>query len=368
MPFSRPDLTEIKDRIEADLAAEVDNSNTFLRRSVFKILAKILAGVAYLIYEFLQYIKDQIFITTADAENLQIHGAEYGISKDFGTKSSGSLSITGTNGSIVSAGAQLQSSTGNLYNVTANATIATGSATLTIQADEAGIDYNEETGAVFTFTSIISGVNSRATVLSPGITGGVDEETDEEYRDRILLRKRRPPHGGAEFDYITWAYEYSSTVTRAWTVPEYYGIGTIGLAFVKDEDESSIFPTPTERTAMRNYVIAHTDSVTGQTVGIPVTAEPGFFVIDLQPKPINLTIQLYPNNTSVQTTARAAIESLFLTDAGPGKTIYLSRLYEAMGSAVGEEHSKITYPTSDIGAGTNELQVLGTITWSNYSG
>lgn len=368
MPFSKPDLVTIKNRIESDISSEISSPTTFLRRSVFKIIAKVLAGAIYLVYDFINYIKEQIFITTADGESLQIHGAEYGISKNFGTKAIGSGTASGTVGKIISAGSVIQSSIGNLYNITTSATIgAGGTTTITFQADKSGTAYNEDTNATLTFIQPLDGINTSVTVLTPGITGGVDEETNDAYRARILTRKRQPPHGGAEFDYVTWALEYSSSITRAWAISEYYGIGTIGLAFVKDND-NPIFPTDAEKAAVRSHIVQHTDEITGKNIGIPVTANPGFIMIDASAETINFTIQIYPNTSAIQTAVRTKLSDLILDQGGPGKTIYFSKIGEAISLATGEDRHKILFPTDDVTTATNKIHVLGDISFSAYNG
>lgn len=367
MPFTKQSLVTIKDRIESDIKAEINSPTTFLRRSVFKIISKVLAGAIYLVYDYISYVKDQIFITTSDDENLQLHGSEYGISKNFGTKASGSCTIGGTNGTVIASGTELKSSSGNIYVTTSAATIASGAATLSFQAQYAGTDYNESGGIKLTFSSPIIGVSTSATVTSAGITSGVDEESNDSFRNRILTRKRVPPHGGAEFDYVSWALDYSSSVTRAWCIPEYYGIGTVGVGYVMDND-SPIFPDETERAALRTWMLSHTDDITGKTVGVPVTAEPGFVIIPLLAETLNFTIEIYPNTSDVQTAVTTRLEDLIKNDGGPGETIYLSRCYEAISLSTGELYCKINYPTSDIGAATNRVHVLGTITFEEYVG
>lgn len=47
MPFERPTLQQIVDRIEGDIKTRVDNASSFLRRSVFKVLARAYAAVVY---------------------------------------------------------------------------------------------------------------------------------------------------------------------------------------------------------------------------------------------------------------------------------------------------------------------------------
>jgi uncharacterized phage protein gp47/JayE len=209
------------------------------------------------------------------------------------------------------------------------------------------------------------GVDSAVTVDSDAITGGADEEEDDDYRARILARKRQAPHGGAEFDYTNWALEVSG-VTRAWTIPLYQGAGTLALLFVRDDDSGSIFPDAAEIATVRAYLISHEDPQTGLDVGMPVTAEPGLFVLAPTPKTINFDIDLDPNTAAVQAAVTAELEDLFTRDAGPGETIPLSNISEAISLATGEVKHRLNSPATDVGASTSELQVLGTITFNNY--
>ena len=365
MPFLRPTLQQIIDRIVSDLNTQVANAYTFLRRSVFMILSRVYGMALHLVYGFLDYMKKQLFVSQADAEYLDVHGTEYGIPRKIGVKATGSGTATGTNGIIIPAETKLAADDGSIYITTADATIVGGSATLNFIAEDYGDDYNEAAGTGLSFVSPISGVSSVVTVDSFGIIGGVDAELDEDYRSRLLLRKRQPPHGGAEFDYVSWALEVSGT-TRAWCIPFYNGPGTVGLAFVKD-NETDIIPTSTDRLTMYNYIISHLDPDTNTTIGIPVTAQAGFVVVPLLAKTINMTIQLYPNTSVIRASAIDRIQDLFKTRGGPGEIISLSQIYEAISSAVGEVRSKITFPYDDISAAVNEVHVLGDITFEDYA-
>jgi len=366
LPYNRPSLTEIINRIENDFVFRVDNSQTFLQKSVFKIFSRVYGGSNHLLYDYIEFVKDQLFISSADRETLEKHGAEYGIFAGNGEKATGQVIATGTNGVIIPIDTELESSTGNKYKVLFTATIVAGNATINIEAKETGTIFDELTGVILTFISPIPGVNSTVTVIGTGIEGGVDADTDEQFRTKILNRKRFPPHGGTAIDYENWAIQYSGNITRAWAIPEYQGIGTIGLAFVKDNDPTSIFPTEAERTAVRNFLISHLDNSIGKYVGIPVTAEPGFFVIELQPYSVDLTIQLYPNNSTVRATVTTKINEVIKNESAPGGTIVLSKFYEAITSAAGEEKCRIIYPINDISVSTQQLQIPGTITFQDY--
>jgi uncharacterized phage protein gp47/JayE len=315
-------------------------------------------------------MREQIFALTADTENLENHGNEFGIIRKEGAKSTGQVTITGTVGQTIPALTQLQSSSGNIYLTDDAYTIGgAGSVTANITAQDYGDDYDEDGGITLNFISPISGINTNCTVSSAGITGGTDEEDDENYRERILLRKRRTPHGGASFDYEAWMLEVSG-VTRAWSIPQYYGDGTIGCAFVYDIEEngekSIIIPNSTQREAVRQYILTHINPSTNTTVGAPVTAEHGIIMIELRARAINFNIQIYPNTADVQASARSRLQDLIDTYGGPEQNVALSQMTEAIGSAVGEIRHRIISPTDDEVAASNEVHTLGEVTFLAY--
>ena len=366
MSFSRPSLTEIVNRRISDLNSKVDDSATFLRRSVFIILSKMCAGGDHNLYGFLQDAKNQLFISSADDEFLALHGNEFSKPRKTGDKATGSGTVTGTNGEVIEAGTSIQSATGNIYTIDSDVTISGGVATVNFTANEVGDDYNEDGGTELTFISPLPNVNTTIIVDSNGITDGIDQETIEQYRSRLLLRKRQPPHGGTKNDYENWALEVSG-VTRAWYIEQYMGMGTGGLAFARDNDEGTIIPNATQRDEVYNYILEHTNPVTQLTEGIPVTAKTGFFMIPCTAKTVNFNISIYPNTATVQASIQTRIRDLFKSAGGAGQTISLSEMYEAIASAIGEVRSKINSPEDDVAAATNQIHVPGDFTFEDYS-
>lgn len=368
MPFTRPTLQDLVDRIEADIEARVTGVNTpLLRRSVLRVLARVVAGAIYLLYGFLSWIKDQMFASTADTDNLEIIGAEYGVTRKAATFSIGQVDLVGcTAATVIPAGSELEAPDGQVYTVDESVTVdGAGEATIDVTAKVAGSDGDQAAGETLTFVTPIAGIASSGTVTDDLITDGLDEESDDDYRDRILERKRQPPHGGAEFDYENWMKEVSG-VTRAWLIPQYNGIGTVGLAFVRDDDPASIIPTTAQKEAVKEYILYHIDPTTGQEVGAPVTAEEGIFMLSLSEDSINFDIDIYPNTSTVQAAITSQLEDLIIQEGGPGETIYENEQIAAVNAAGGIIAFRINTPSGDIASATNEVPILGTITFGDY--
>lgn len=360
MPFERPTLATIVSRIIADMKARITGASTFLRNSVLQIIGTVFGGSTHLLYDYLEYMKNQLFVSTADTRYLETQGAEYGIFRSYGAKTVGTVTATGIDGTIIAEGTRLQSTLAITYVSTAAATINGGVASIAVKAEAVGAAGNQESGATLTFISPIPGVNSTVYVDSGGLINGEDEETDDQLRDKVLTRKRQPPSGGTESDYVAWAKEVSG-VTRAWSFPQLYGAGTIGVAFVRDDDDS-IIPSEAERAVVRDYIVGHLDPLTGKTIGCPVTAEPGLFIVAVEPLAVNFSIKVSPYNATVVTSMQARLADLILERGGPGEEISISQIYEAITAATGEIKSLVITPAADVVAAYNQVHVLGDIT------
>jgi uncharacterized phage protein gp47/JayE len=370
MPYDRPTITELVDRISGDLQTRITGATTLLRNSVIKVVAKVWGGVTHLLYGYLDYIYKQCFILTADEYGLVQHGSEYGIDREAATKATGNADGTGTNGTVIPVGTEFQSSDGQVYVSGTKDTIAGGVFTVDLTANAYGAAGNQDAATVLNFVSPISGADATVIVDSSALEGGADEEDVEDWREKLLTRKRKPPHGGAEHDYETWAKEVDG-VTRAWSFPKYFGAGTIGLAFARDEDASPL-PSNTEMATVYDYVVSHTDPATGKIVGVPVTAEPGFFVVgynDSQTyttKSIDFDLDIYPETAAVKAALEEKLQDAIEAFGGPGETIYISDLYFVLGDAAGLERLRIDAPAADVVATQQELPIVGTVTYDGY--
>ena len=366
MPFNRPTLQQLVTRITTDFSSRIIGATSFLRRSTIKIMGIVYAGAVYLVYGYLEYQSLQLFITDMDDENLVKAGAEYGVNQTPTAKSTGTGLATGTVGKIITEDSEIQSDAGLKYIIDADYTIpASGEVDISFIAEEAGANYNDDAGIELTFVSPIPGVDTIIIVDTAGVINGLDIEDLDLYRARVLTRKRKPPHGGASFDYVEWVKEVAGN-TRAWAFKQYNGKGTVGVAFVRDND-TPIIPDSTERATTREYIVSHTDSITGETVGCPVGAEPGLFMIALSLKAIDFNIAITPNTAAIQAAGEQKLRDLFLASGGPGVTISKSQFTTAIGAIQNESAHEIA-DNKNISSATNEVPVLGTVTWSTYNG
>ncbi len=347
MPFARPTLPILRDRIIADIEARLPGAQARLAFSNLGVLALVEAGAVHGLYGFLDYLSKQLFIQTSEAEFLEMQAAQWKLTRVPAAAASGPITLTGTNGVTVPTGTLFQRSDGVQYVTIADATIASGTATANVVASVGSAASNTLAGITLNIVSPIAGINSAATVASGGLVSGADIETDEALRARLLFRIQTPPQGGALADYVAWALEVPG-VTRVW--PTSIGDGTVSVRFVRDNDVS-IIPDAGEVAAVQAYL----------DIKRPVTAQ--VIAIAPTPKPINFTISVTPNTAAVKAAVTAELTDLLNREGSPGNTILLSHIRAAISLATGETDYTLTLPSANVGNAANDIATMGTITW-----
>jgi uncharacterized phage protein gp47/JayE len=352
MAFTRPTLEELNTRMQADIESRLTDGNKLLRRSVLKIIATVFAAAVHLLYGFLNWVYKQSFPDTAEGENLERWANIWGITRIPAEFSQGNVTFTGDNGTDIPASTEIQLSNGTVYTTDALGTIAAGTVTIAVTASVAGPDSDAEAATAISLSSPISGVTSQGVVATGGLTGGLVEESDEDLLTRLLARIQNAPHGGNEADYVAWAKEVAG-VTRAWVLPAYLGLGTVGVTFVRDNDTGSIIPSAGEVSDVQDYI----DDPSRR----PVTADVTVFAPTAVP--LNFTINVTPGTAAVKAAVEAELEDLILREAEPGGTILLTHIEEAISLAAGETDHILTVPSGDVTVTSTQLSTMGVITW-----
>ncbi len=353
MPFNRPSLPDLIARIQADIEARIAGAAPSLRRSVLGVIARALAGVTHGLHGHLDWVSRQILPDTAEHDYLIRHAAWRGITPLPAAAAVGQAQALGVDGSVIPVGTLYLRADGLRYLTTSEATVAGGSATLTLQAETAGQASNTGPGLSLTAVSAVPGVQSRVTLIGDGLTGGADAEETEALRARLRQRVQSPARGGHDDDYVAWALEVPG-VTRAWAYRLWTGAGTVGIFVMRDLDDSPI-PDSAEVAAVQAHIDTLRPATAAPTVYAPIAA------------PVDMTIQLEPNTTAVQSAVLAELADLLARDAEPedgtgSGTIPLSRIREAISSADGESDHAVSLST-DVTVAKGEIATLGTVTW-----
>jgi len=352
MPYNRPTLPDLIDAAETDIEARLPGADARLRNSNLNVLARVEAAGLDGLYDFVNWTSKQILPDTAEAEILDRHASIWGIARTPAAFAQGNVTITGTSGTVVPAGTRLRRSDNVTYATDAEATLASGTATVAITAETAAAAGNASAAAAVSLVSPIAGITTQAAVASGGLTGGADAETDAALRTRVLARIQQPPHGGAGFDYVKWALAFPG-VTRAWVYAQESGIGTVTVRFMMDDTYSNGIPQSADVTALQAYLDALRPVTADLTVVAPVAV------------PLNIVaLTISPSSSTVQAAIEAEIADLIRREAEPGATILISHLREAISVAAGETDHALTNPSANITHSTGEIATVGTFPWS----
>lgn len=355
MPFARPTLAALVTRITGDFRGRLEILGPLLRRAMADILGTVWGGTVHELYGYLDWLAKQLFATTSEAAALLVEALMYGYSLLPATFASGTATVTGVNGTPIPMDTILRLDSTTSYRVTVGQVIAGGTATLPITAVLAGSAANVPINTELTFESPIGGVSSTATIAAD-ITNGTNQEDIEDFRVRFLERKRKPPTGGSDQDYVKWA-KLVNGVTRVWVYRHENGLGTVVVRFVRDNDGTgaAIFPDAGEVAAVQASLAANR----------PITDEPTAVA------PTNLvqafTIHLVPDNADTRAAVTAELTDL-LARGQPGNAagtvkLLLSAIRTAVGTAAGVTDYTVTVPAADVVPALGQLPTLGVITW-----
>lgn len=351
MAFNRRSKEQIYKDVRSDIQGELPASSPWLRRNLFGIIAKAMAGVAHGLYGALDQLAKNLLPTTKVESILAIWCYIFGVDRLAATKATGPISVTGVDASVIPSGTIYQIG-GVRYVVDADITIAAGVGAGTVTADEAGAGSNIDAGATLTLVAPVAGVDNSATVTA-NLGGGADIESVDAWRDRLLFRIQNPPQGGSKSDYIRWAKAAHPAVSDVWVYPHEAGFGTITIRFMSYGSTANGIPDPAVVTAVASYI---------ETVR-PVQAKQ-IYVFAPVAKVLDWDIALQPNTVQVQTAVKAELDDMVLRDAVPGGQILLSRMNEAVSLAEGEEDHALNSPSENFTCAPNEIAVPGIAVWS----
>lgn len=340
MPWERPTLKQLYERISQDFSGRLLDGAALPQRSVLAVMAKVWAGAAHTMHGFLEWLYKQVFVDTAEGAHLARWAAAWGLSRKVASKATGRAIFSGTVGARIPQGTIcLHKNSGQKFAVQENVEFTSASAVLALVALEAGIACNLPVSAPLSLTSPIAGVQSTGAVHTEGISGGYDEEADACLLTRLLSRLRQPPRGGAKHDYEAWALEVPG-VTRAWCYPLGMGIGTVSLTFVTDNaPQESGGAIPTEEMVRR--VQEHIEPLRPASVVDFVVFAPDALELAIR-------LSITQDTPEVREAVRGELFDLISRVGRPDTTILISHIHEAISLAHGEFDHVLYEPKANV--------------------
>lgn len=213
--FKKKTLKEIQADIINEYTTRLrklrNNDTPLLSVAVLRSLAWAVAGIAYLMGDYLTWVYMQILPQYCSLPILKLWGALLGLDYKTGTSTVLQIEIKDVS-ALISAGTLWKSlKNGIVYKSLSSVTPVNGIAILSVQAMVAGPVGNLEPDEILDITNPFDGIPDKAVVKSVLVTGSNDEET-EVYRKRVLIRFKQKPQGGSFVDYFLWATGVSGIV------------------------------------------------------------------------------------------------------------------------------------------------------------
>lgn len=352
MSWTRPTRDELDTEIQADLATSVTGAAPWIPRSLLRGIAGITAGVADILHAILQYIVRQNFVYSCDDAYVPRHAAEFKVDRLEETAWEGEILITGTAGTALTAGTVFVREDGWRYELDAGVTIGGGGTIAgTATALDLGADGNIASGTL-ALGSPITGVDT--VEVTAQTNAGTDQESIADWRSRVQARKRNPPQGGAEDDYVQWARAVSG-VAGVWVVSS---LQYVYVFFVVDGTGSGIIPDAGDIASVQSAIEAADAS--GLTTKRPVTA----VAVASAPSAVNVDAELSisPDTTALRDAVEAELEALMLRRAGAN--VRLSDFWTAIGSVPGLDEFELTSPAAAVTVTDGETAVLNSVAFT----
>ena len=180
--------------------------------------APVATEVDLLTDEVLPAAMDAIMVDTATGSDLDRVALAYGVFRKDAVAATGEVVFQGIAGTEIAQFVPVSTSGGRIFLTDATSIISSsGSVTVPIVAVQPGAVGNVAAGSIVMIPIALAGVESVSNLAAT--QGGSDEEDDDSFRQRLLMRIQLPSASGCEADYVRWARD----------VPGVEGARCIGL-------------------------------------------------------------------------------------------------------------------------------------------
>jgi len=358
MPYTKPTLTEIFNRVRNDIYTNLGLTVQYLRKGFIFALSWTLSGLFNGIYGYLDWILDQLFPDTADTDFVNRWASIKNLTPIEAQKSTGIVEVTGIIASNVAVDTEIIRNDGARFKITTAAILTSSPQDYPVISIDAGVDTVTAAATVMTFVSVPVGIDASVTVEAAGIAGGRDDETTEELRARILSSFRAPPRGGSNYDHETWANE-ALDVTNTWihtwdpsVNPYALQKAQVKMYFAMFDTYADGVPLAGDVTILQDYIDARKPAGEHFTATAPVA------------DPVAFTISITPDTANNRTLVTAQLSDLIKRKTQENGTLYLSDIYEAIGRTANLTDWTLTTPSANVVTALGDMHTLGTITFT----
>lgn len=355
MAWTVPSLADLRAQVRDYVRARLPGADAAVPNSPLRVISDNQAAMTALTLDFLAWVARQIMPDTAETEWLDRHGDIWIGGRLDAAYAAGTVEFTGVEGTVIPSGTALSAS-GAQWQTTADVTLGVAATSGTVEALTPGSAGNRDAGASLSLVAAISGVDPAATVVE--LTGGIEVESDDHLRARVLDRIRKPPMGGDADDYVAWAQAtptLGAAITRVWPAPNEMGPGSLTLRFMMDEYRVAFggFPQGADLDTVRAYVDTKR----------PVTVR-DFYVLAPLPHYLSIAISnLSPDTSGMRAAIIASLESMVKDRAAPGQTIYRVWVDEAIMATPGVDRCTVAFADTPM-TSAGHIAVIGSVTFA----
>lgn len=367
MTFARPTTKQLRERIGALMRTRFPGADVNLRQSPARALVELIAASTDEDLSFLDWMVSQLFPFSADTPYLERWAAAKGLARKASATGGGIVTLAGTAGYVAPAGAQLQTKSGILVQLSIAAELDGGGAVVAAATAVAGgAAGNLIAGTTLTFVETPPGFADSA-VVTTAFAGGAAAESDAELRVRTLRAFAQPSFGGNRNDWENAVLQVPG-VTRVFSAAATPTPGSVTLYPLLDALHENGIPEGTD---------AYFRPTTGIGAGAgdqllvlqsilplrPICAS--VFVTALVATPIAVHISdLTPDTATVRAAIAAEYTRMLFRRAIPGGAISRSWIAEAVARAAGEDSHDLDLPAGEaVAIAPGHIAVPGAITY-----
>lgn len=228
-----PTREELATAFLADYSLAQPDKNTARGSDPYR-LGRVISGAIWNVLAKLLFVEKQRLPDTAEGAYLERWGGVYDFPRlpASGSSRETCLRVAGTVGASVPEDSELTHADGTIYKTTTVGAVVgvSGYIDVDVEAVSLGFATNKAAGDVLSFTTPPPDIDGDATLIL-GLTGGLDIESFDAYRVRLLAHIGDPPEGGAIHDYLEWCLRIPGVVT-AYVWAHRRGTGTIDVALL----------------------------------------------------------------------------------------------------------------------------------------
>lgn len=347
MAYLRPTFSQLKTRIEADLAA--------LTAPLREAFAVAWSQAVHSLHGHLEWIDQQCSPLTCTLERLYDWAALYAVTRLDAVAAAGNVIATGNLGAIVLADSLLRADNGLDYKVTNAVTLGAGNTLINVRCTTAGVASNLIAGQVLTLVDPLAGVTNTMTVDAAGITGGAAQEDVDAWRLRVVDEWRVVVSQGARSgrvdDYKAWAKAAHPDVTTALVQLNTLGIGTVLVRPICNGLANRL-PSATIMSAIQTKLAQVAPATADWRVAAPLVRN------------VNVNIRLLPavDNAQNRAAVTTAINNAILAEVSETSLLAMAELDAAI-ATVTTQYNRVA-PTADIAVAAGEVLVLAGVVFS----